>query len=65
MATIGELEGELTRAFADPIVWNARWEQTRRAAQGLLAGAGDAAAASARVIEEMVAGATILDTVKC
>jgi hypothetical protein len=65
VATIGELEGELTRVFSDAIVWNARSEQTRRAAQGLLAGAGDAAVASARVIEEMAAGAPILDTVKC
>ncbi|MCH8005196.1 MAG: hypothetical protein IH888_03075, partial [Planctomycetes bacterium] len=65
VATIGELEGELTRTFADAIVWSARWEQTRRAAEGLLAGAGDAVAASARVIQEMAAGATILDTVKC
>lgn len=64
VATIGELEGELTRTFADAIVWSARWEQTRRAAEGLLAGAGDAVAASARVIQEMAAGATILDTVK-
>ncbi len=65
VATIGELEGELTRVFADAIVWSARWEQTRRAAVDLLAPAGDAAATSARVIDEMAAGATILDTAKC